>query len=108
MAVAAAVVTFWALAMTALVVGGVRDRRRRRRRDEVARQAAFRRILFARLATGAPARPAERPAHPADGWWRSWDDGLQVRILPAVPASGQPVRLPEQRRNRTAGRVPPG
>lgn len=76
------------------VVSSVRDRRRRRRRDEPARHAAFRRILDARLPDGVFAADP----HDADAGRprRSWDDGLQVRIVPPTePQAGEPEARPQ-------------
>lgn len=85
------------------VVSGVRDSRRRRRRDEPARHAAFRRILDARLPDAVFAvDPDGRPR-------RSWDDGLQVRIVaPTEPQAGEPEARPQaiQLPHRPPSRLP--
>lgn len=89
------------------VVSGVRDSRRRRRRDEPARHAAFRRILDARLpdavcSVDADGADAGRPR-------RSWDDGLQVRIVaPTEPHAGEPEARPQaiQLPHRPPSRLP--
>ena len=90
---AVAVVAAWVLAMVGIVVGGARDRRRRRARVEPARQAAFLRSLDARLPR-APGDVAGAAGGPG-ALWRSWDDGVQVRILPPGERPAGPPARPD-------------